>query len=523
MVHLSRRNLLKSLGALASLGQASAALAQAQTQGQQGAPAASFGYEDVVRRARDLAAAPFDPRQNQLPEALAKLEFDTWRDIRFKPDRALLASAAGPFRMHMFHLGFLFQKPVTVNIVRDGVGTPVPYSPQLFDYGKNRFEKPLPVNVGFAGFRLHYPLNDPKIHDELIAFLGASYFRFLGRGQRYGISARALAIDIGGQEEFPAFREFWIEMPDKEASRAVIYGLLDSASVTGAYQFFVYPAEETTVEVVATLIPRKPIAKLAVAPLTSMFFMGENDRRFIDDFRPEVHDSDGLLINSGTGEWIWRPVRNPKELAVSAFIEKDVKGFGLMQRDRSFEHYEDLEAAYELRPSYWVEPRDGWGEGHVELVELPTPDEANDNIVAAWVPKQAPEPGQPVVFRYGIRAITDATALHPGGIATNSYQAAPRAVGSTEPVRPGTRRLLIDFDEGDLAYYLGDPSRVQIDASISAGRILRTFLVPNTKIQGFRAGVDVEIPVGQTADVRVFLRAGTKALTETWIYPWKGE
>lgn len=525
---LSRRRFVEGLAGLVSLSQAGAGRAQPgppppQAPGPAGQPVTPFAYEDVVRRARELAGAAYDARDNQLPEALAKLDFDTYRDIRFRPDKALLGSGGGPFRMQMFHLGFLYQKPVTVNIVRDGVPTPVPYSNQLFDYGKNRFDKPLPVNVGFAGFRLHYPLNDPKVFDELIAFLGASYFRFLGRGQRYGLSARGLAIDIGGPEEFPYFREFWVEMPAPDATRAVIHALLDGPSVTGAYQFLVYPEEETVVETTATLFARRPIGKLGIAPLTSMFFMGENDRRFIDDFRPEVHDSDGLLIHSGTGEWIWRPLRNPKRVAISAFVEKGVRGFGLMQRDRIFEHYEDLEATYELRPGYWVEPRDGWGEGHVELVELPTNDEANDNIVAAWVPKEALQVGQPAVFRYAIRAVTDTAAMHAGGIAINSYQAAPRAVGAPDQIKPGTRRLLVDFVSGDLEYWLNDPGRVTIDASISTGRITRTFLVPNPKVKGFRAGVDIEVPPGQTADVRVFLRVGNKALTETWIFPWMAE
>ncbi|GGC63691.1 glucan biosynthesis protein [Chelatococcus reniformis] len=528
---LSRRHFIEGLAALVSLA-ASAAAAQAQgthaparpdAQPPAGPAIKPFGYDDVIRRARELSMVPYEDRPNPLPEALAKLDFDAWRDIRFRTDKALLASSNTPFRMQMFHPGFLFQRPVIVNVVRDGIATPVPYSAQLFDYGRNKFDKPLPVNVGFAGLRLHYPLNNPTVNDELISFLGASYFRFLGRGQVYGLSARGLAIGIGGQEEFPAFREFWVDVQPGGESRAVVYALLDGPSVTGAYQFNIYPANETVVDAVATVFPRKPIAKLGIAPLTSMFFIGENDRRFIDDYRPEVHDSDGLLIHSGTGEWIWRPLRNPKELAVSSFMESNVRGFGLIQRDRIFEHYEDLDIAYELRPGYWVEPRGQWGEGHVELVELPTTDETNDNIVVAWVPKSQAEPGQTLVYRYAIRAVTDTQALHPGGIAINSYQSAPKALGSAEVVKPNTRRLMVDFNGGELPYWLKDPSKVQVDASISSGRIIRTFIVPNPKTEGFRAGIDIEAPPGQTVDVRVFLRAGTKALTETWIFPWRAD
>ncbi|MFZ4531094.1 MAG: glucan biosynthesis protein, partial [Alsobacter sp.] len=353
---LSRRSFVESLAALAAALLAAPAAAQTQA-----APAnpARFGFEDVLRRARDLAGVPYEANPPPLPDVLTRLDYDSYRDIRFRPDKALLAGAGGPFRMHMFHPGFLFTRPVVVNIIRDGIAAPVPYSASLFDYGRNKFERALPVNLGFAGFRLHAPLNDPKVHDELISFLGASYFRFLGRRQRYGLSARGLAIGVGAREteEFPVFREFWIEQPEAEAGRAVIYALLDGPSVAGAYQFHIYPATETVLDVTMTLFPRRPIPRIGIAPLTSMFFIGENDRRIVEDFRPELHDSDGLMIHTGAGEWLWRPLRNPRETSTSMFLDNNPRGFGLMQRDRAYEHYQDIDLSYELRPSYWVEPR----------------------------------------------------------------------------------------------------------------------------------------------------------------------
>src|SRR5215207_9561937 len=272
MVRLSRRSLLQSL--------ASVAAGPALAQGSAAPPPNPFRFEDVVRRARDLAAVPYDAAVPPLPEPLARLDFDAYRDLRFRPDRALLGAGGGPFRMHLFHLGFLFQRPVTVNVVRDGVATPVPYQPQLFDHGRTKIERPLPINLGFAGFRLHYPLNDPRIFDEVIAFLGSSYFRFLGRGQRYGLSARALAVSVEGEaEDFPVFREFWVELPPPGAERVVVSALLDSAGTTGAYRFEIYPAVETTIDVTATLFPRRPLPSVGVGPLTSMLYEGENYRR----------------------------------------------------------------------------------------------------------------------------------------------------------------------------------------------------------------------------------------------------
>jgi glucans biosynthesis protein len=513
---LSRRSLLEGFAALA----ATPALAQTS-----GPPTPTpFRYEEVVRRARELASAGFETNVPPLPEPLNRLDFDAYRDIRFRPDRALLASTGGPFRLQLFHLGFLYQRPVTVNVIRDGVPTPVAYQPQLFDYGRTRIDRPLPVNVGFAGFRLHYPLNDPRVFDELIAFLGASYFRFLGREQRYGLSARGIAVNAprnGDPEEFPYFREFWVDLPPSSGpDRILVYGLLDGASVTGAYRFDVYPAVETTIDVTATLFPRRPMPSVGLAPLTSMFFEGENDRRRVDSFRPEVHDSDGLLLHTGAGEWIWRPLHNPARKWVSAFIDNNPRGFGLLQRDRSFESYQDLESVYHLRPGYWVEPTGHWGEGRVELLELPTDNETADNVVAYWQPRSPYEPGQEIAFGYRLRAVTATDDMHPGGKVANTFQAPARASGSPDPGDTLARRFMIDFAGGNLAYYLPDPGQVQVVPWTSAGRITHTFVVPNEHTRGFRAAFDVKLEPGQSTDLRAFLKAGNKALTETWTFPW---
>ena len=527
MTTTDRRRVLGGLAAALSLSAAPSVLLaqqpQPQPQPQNPAPQPRFGFEEVQRKAREIAALAYEPAPAS-PEVLTKLDFDAWRDIRFRPERAFLAQNGSPFRMQMFHPGFLFHRPVTVNVVRDGVPTPVPYAANLFDYGKVKFEKPLPVNLGFAGFRLHYPLNDPRVLDELISFIGASYFRVLGRGQRYGLSARGLALGTGSDsEEFPVFREFWVEAPVADAERIVVHALLDSPSVTGAYRFAIYPDLDTVVDVSATLFPRKPIERFGLAPLTSMFLTGENDRRSFDDYRMELHDSDGLMIHSGSGEWIWRPLRNPRQQAISSFVDRNLRGFGLMQRDRIFEHYQDLDLTYELRPSYWIEPQGEWGEGVVELIEMATTDETNDNIAAFWVPKTPLEPGREFTFAYKLTAMLDSTDLHPGGRVINTYQAKPKALGSGEPVTDGARRFIVDFAGGDLDYHLKQPEKVEIVPSIAYGRIDRAFIVPNRKTEGFRAFIDIVVEPGQTAEMRAFLKSGNKTLTETWSYPWRAE
>lgn len=518
MVSLDRRTIVA--GIAAGVAEVLAAPLMAQTAGEP--PVNRFGFEDVLKRARELASVPFEANPPPLPEALAKLDFDGWRDIRFRRDKALLGTEGGPFRLEMFHLGHLYPRPVTVNVIREGISTPVPYSTSLFDYGRNKIDKPLPLDLGFAGFRLLYPLNRPDVLDEVSAFLGASYFRFLGRKQRYGISARGLTVGAGTEaEEFPFFREFWLETPGPAADRVTIFGLLDGASVTGAYRFDLYPGNDSVLEVSATIFPRRAATKLGLAPLTSMFFTSQNDRRFSHDFRPELHDSDGLLMHSGTGEWIWRPLRNPVGPEVSTFIDKDMQGFGLLQRDRVFEDYQDLDLAYELRPSYWIQPKGNWGDGRVDLVELPTLDETNDNIVVYWVSNEPVEAGKSITLAYSITASLNLSRLSPGGRVQKTYQTQARALGSSEVVAPGSRRFIIDFSGGDLAYFTADPSLVAVVPTSTDGRIIRSFLVPNPHINGFRAGIDVELDPGQSTDLRAFLKAGNRALTETWTFPWK--
>ncbi|MET0440472.1 MAG: glucan biosynthesis protein G, partial [Casimicrobiaceae bacterium] len=353
-----------------------------------GAQEKGFGFDDVVARARALAATTQRLPDSGLSKELLDLDYDQYRDIRFRPDRSLWRDAKLPFELQFFHPGFHYQRAVRIHEITPAGVRDVPFSREQFDYGKNNIEPSKLRAPGFAGFRVHFALNTPKYKDEMVVFLGASYFRALGKGQVYGLSARGLAVDtaLGSGEEFPSFTDFWIDRPAANATQLTIYALLDSRRVTGAYRFVVKPGTDTVLDIGARIFLREPVTKIGLAPLTTMYLFGENHPNpGATDFRPEVHDSDGLSIQSGTGEWIWRPLVNPKRLLVSSFALTNPAGFGLQQRDRRFSRYEDLEARYDKRPGVWVQPTGTWGAGRVELVQIPTPDETNDNIVAYWV------------------------------------------------------------------------------------------------------------------------------------------
>jgi len=470
----------------------------------------------VALRAKALALAPYKKPENALSADLKNLTYDQYRDIRFRPDRALWHGDRLPFELMFFHPGFVFDGTVKINEVTAAGVREIRFSPDLFDYGHNALDPSKLRNVGFAGFRVHYPINTPKYKDEVLVFLGASYFRALGRGQRYGISARGLAIDtaLPSGEEFPRFTEFWIERPAANARELRIFALLDSSRVAGAYAFVLRPGVTTAMDVQARIFLRQNVTKLGLAPLTTMFFHGEDQRPVVDDFRPEVHDSDGLSIHSGTGEWIWRPLSNPRRLLVTSFAMINPQGFGLLQRDRSFQSYEDLEARYELRPSLWIQPVDSWGAGRVELVEIPTPDETNDNIVAYWVPDDPPAPKQPYDYSYRMLWQREQETLPPLGYVTQTrrghgYQRHP----------DDTIQYVVDFDGEKLRRIPADVPihgivTVDANAELVENNVYRNELTGGVRLTVRIRRIDEHKPV----ELRAFLRGTDDTLSETWSY-----
>ncbi len=481
-------------------------------------PPPAFSFATVEKLAQDRASKPYRNRSVKLPEAITKLTFDQYRDIRFQRNSALWHDRA-LFEVQFFHRGFNFDRRVNIFEVSDGVARPVLYNPAMFDFGPRVPKMEFPPDLGFAGFRIHYPLNTPAYKDELIVFLGASYFRVLGRNQVYGMSARGLAIDTASAsgEEFPYFTDFWLVKPDPQARTMTLYALLDSPGITGAYQFEVRPGTTTQVQVSAELYPRRQIAKLGIAPLTSMYLYGENsgNHRF-DDYRPEVHDSDGLMWEAGTGEWLWRPLVNPKDLRVNRFMDEHPRSFALVQRDRDFSHYQDNEARYDRRPSYRIEPLGDWGKGGVELVEIPSDEEIHDNIVSYWVPDAPVQPQKPMAFSYLLYAYTANTQWPPGGkvIATHFS----RVVSGTTVV-PGVRRVIVDFAGGDLDS-LGGAQPVQAAASATGGEI-DSVTVERLAANGvWRVSMRMKPNGDKPIDLRCYLTLYGEALTETWTYLW---
>jgi glucans biosynthesis protein len=473
----------------------------------------AIGFEDVAARAQALAQSPHKPVASTVPPQLKALSYDQYRDIRFKPERALWRGEPRPFEAMFFHLGPLQSEPVLVNEITPQGVRHLPFDRSAFDYGRNLVSPQTWGDVGFAGFRLHYPLNRGDYKDEVIVFLGGTYFRALGAGQRYGLSARGLAIDTAGgvREEFPRFREFWIERPAAGADSITMYALADSPRSSSAFRFVVRPGADTVVQVRARIYLREPVATFGVAALTSMFLSGENQPRR-GDFRPEVHDSDGLMVQTGEGEWIWRPLTNPGAPLPTSFSTRSPRGFGLMQRDRAFASYEDTEARYELRPSAWVVPRGDWGPGRVELVQLPTPDEANDNVVAYWVPQRQPTLSEPLDIAYDIHWQGALQQRPP-----NAWVVQTRVGRGFDEIGEDERQYVVDFEGPALAGLAGDASIKAVVSAGANGRLIATNAYPNEATGGWRMTLRVQqVDARQPVELRGFLQHGNDILSETW-------
>ncbi|HEY5227621.1 MAG TPA: glucan biosynthesis protein G [Opitutaceae bacterium] len=473
-----------------------------------------FDFEVLRYNAKMLASKPYAQRPVDVPDALLRLTYDQYRDIRFKPEEALWRREHLPFELQFFHPGFSFDRSVQISLLEGKTVVPIPFSATLFDYGHNKVPT-VAKKLGFAGLQILYPLNKPG--DELGAFLGVSYFRFLCQHAYYGLSARGLAINTGGpgSEEFPVFREFWVEKPDADAKTLVVYALLDGPTAAGAFRFQITPGAETVTQVHEVIYCRRNPAVLGLAPLTSMFWHGKNSTTSYDDFRPEVHDSDGLMLSNGDGEWIWRPLTNPNNTRVVAFSDENPRGYGLTQRERRFENYQDLEAFYHMRPSAWVEPVGQWGKGSVRLVELHAPDETADNITAFWVPDSLPAPGEPIELTYKLHWYMD--QIHPPA----GFVSATR-IGRTATQERELERFVVDFDGAYLSKEGPDP---QIQPVVTVGdgaKLVNTTIQKNPYNGTWRVVFSIR-PDGSSrpVEMRCFLRKTPHVLTETWSYLWQ--
>ncbi|MDP5004574.1 MAG: glucan biosynthesis protein [Verrucomicrobiales bacterium] len=368
-------------------------------------------FDELREKARDLAAKPYSEPKLELADYWKNLTYDGHRDIRFKMESGLWADEEGTFSIDFFHPGWTAKKMVTLHEVKDGKSQVLQFNTDLFDYGKQPVPADTPPPSGYAGWRARTHLNSRDYMDEFLVFLGASYFRAIPAQSPYGLSARGLSINSGlpgVPEEFPDFTEFHLEHPEKEATSLRVSALLEGPSVAGVYQFTITPGEETVMDIVAEITLRQPVRQLGIAPFSSMFWFGEGTHPKPYDFRPEVHDSDGLLMELDSGNLHYRPLEHgERDFRHCVFTMEKPRSWALLQRDRSFASYQDPEALYHNRPSVQVEPVEGFDSGKLHLIEMPTDDETDDNVILLWEPTPELEIGKPYRFHYRLRWMRD--------------------------------------------------------------------------------------------------------------------
>jgi len=482
-------------------------------------PPQPFSFPLLVAWAEKNASLPYKPPQTPAARLIAGIDFDAVQKIRFRPDHALWQGRAGQDPVAFFHLNRYSTDPVQLHAIEDGKARQILYGAGYFDYGASKLDPGRLGNLGFSGFRV---MDGQDVPTDWLAFQGASYFRSSGQDGQYGASARGIAVDTGGPmpEEFPRFSAFWLE---PHAGGVTIFALLDGPSVTGAYRFDAVKKEAVVLDVEARLFFRKDIDRLGIAPLTSMYWYGENERAKAADWRPEIHDNDGLALWTGAGERLWRPLINPPAVQTNSFLDTDPKGFGLIQRDRDFDHYQDDGAFYDKRPGIWVEPKGAWGRGEVQLVEIPTEDEIHDNIVAYWRPDQTARARGAMRFAYRLYW-QDQIPDYPTNIA--KVVATRLGRGGIPGANPWPRdktKFVIDFTGGPLSS-MAQRYDVEPVISTSRGKVDGAYVIKVVGTNKWRALFDLQLPQTQQrtapVDLRLFLRLDGRTLSETWLYQY---
>lgn len=476
-------------------------------------PAEPFADGMVEALARALAEKPFEAPPEVSPEWKG-LTYDQIREIWFDGKHALYKGGESPVQAEMFVAGLYQHHAIGIYAVSQGEAREVQFDYDLF-VRTDRFPDLPEEGTGFSGFRLTGEIETPGTFQEYAVFQGATYFRAVAKGQQYGLSARGFALDTARAdkpEEFPLFRRFWIEEGEAGQEEAVVWALMDSASVTGAYRFVIRKGDVTTMDVEAVIFPRVTLDAPGLAPGTSMFLFNDLNRLAFDDFREGVHDSDGLLVASGQGDLLWRPLMNPKSVETSWFGDENPRGFGLMQRARDPGSYNDLAAHYERRPSLWVEPKGDWGKGSVVLVEIPADKEIYDNIVAFWRPEAPMEAGVEQRFAYRLHWADGAPPVE-------GEKARVIATRTGERVFEPGRMFAIDYEAHPA---LGsDIAQLEAKVTVGAGEVTGVLLHPNPATGGVRVDVTVIFPPEGAHEMRVELwRDGVSIVGEIWLYRW---
>jgi glucans biosynthesis protein len=527
---IDRRTILKGAAASAvGLASAGGVEALAAADGLRFAEPVAFSYDLLKARAKQMAHEPYAGPARPAPDIVKQINYEEWGKIRYRMDRSLFADGPGEFPVSFFHLGLFFQKAVEMYVVEGGQSRRIIYDQDYFDMPEDSVARQLPKGAGFAGLRIQ-EARDGALDwqkNDWVAFLGAAYFRSIGELRQYGLSSRGVALDVAvadRSEEFPDFTHFFIDANEGSDS-IVLYALMEGPSIVGAYRFVMKRGKGVVMDIDASINMRVEVSRFGAVPLTSMYWYSETKKPEAIDWRPEVHDSDGLAMWTGGGDRLWRPLNNPPRIMVSAFLDNDPKGFGLLQRDRAFDHYLDG-VNYDRRPSLWVEPLPGpngeaWGKGSIQLCEIPTDDEIHDNVVAMWVPEKPVPTDSELTLRYRLHWLADEP--YPTKLGRCVATRLSRGGQPGQPRPKGVRKFMVEFLGGPLSTL---PYGVTPEAVVNASRgtfglYKLTEAVPDGVPGHWRTQFDLaDVEGPDPVELQCYLRNGVERLTETWMFQY---
>lgn len=464
----------------------------------------------VVEVARQIARRPYQAAASDLPDQFANLSYEQYSEIRALPQAQIWAGENRGFVVEPLHRGFVYTNPVVIYVAEDGLVRRIGYDRNRFEFGKLSVPANVP-DIAFSGVKLLTTFGNGGSPVEFAAIQGANFFRAIARGQNFGVVARALTLrpaEARG-EEFPYFRALWIERPTPGTEQLLVHAVLDSESVAGAVRLTLRPGDMTIVDVEMVLFPRVNLEHVGFGGMQASYLFGPNDRLEIDDARIGAYEAKGLCMSNGRGEWLWRPLQNPETLQISAFLDRSPKGFGLLQRDRDFAAFQDDEQRFELRPSLWVEPIGDWGEGVVQLIEIPSDKEINDNILSYWRPRGPIQAGSEVSVAYRQYWSWRPPERPPLALVSGTF--------SGRGTAGRRRRFMVDFRGDELGSELPDLRAV---ATASPGTIagLKLYRYPGRKT--IRAAFELDPGNENASEMRLVLHAGERPISETWLYRW---
>jgi len=512
---MNRRKFIQFAGAASFAASFPQLMARGQTanEADTAADGSFFSEEWLLDQARELSERRYAAPQLNLPDELTGLDRKRYDAIRFRPASGLWKDADTKFSLGLYHTGFQYKTPVDIHVVEGQTARQIAYSPSLFAFDAPLTPPPPGSASGFSGFNARYPIHGDGEETPFLSFQGASFFQAIASGQAFGTMARAVSINTAqaAGEEFPLFRALWIRKPAADQRELLVYGLLDGPSLTGAYKFRAEPGRSTSIDVECSLFPRREIKHIGIAPLNAMYFFGTADATRTGDHRPNVHSAQGLQIWNAAGEWIWRPLTNPEGLQYSVFADRTPRGFGLLQRKRDFSHYEDIEARFGERPSVWVEPMGEWGDGAVDLIEVPSRSEIYDNIIAFWRPKTALARNARRTYRY---------KLHWGWappVRSTQARVHQTRIGTSDT--DGRHIFVIDFVSGHSCHDC-NLSAFTADVYAGNGETRNVSVRTNPATGGHRVTFEFRPGGNRPTDLRCYLRQDGQIISETWIYRW---